>query len=173
MSEPEEFPGALVAPQARGWTRRDAEAAPVEPSPHRVAPQSPTSGRRRGAEAGCAERRPTEAPARRSRERCRRSNRSPPTTDIRAFLQPGVPAELTACGAAPRLDADPAIRDFVGLAENPWDFTDPTAMPGFGPLTADDVSDRSPQAVGELGTRPLDGAQQPPQSRNSRKSATS
>jgi hypothetical protein len=29
---------------------------------------------------------------------------------------------------------DPAIRDFVGLAENAWDFTDPTAMPGFGPL---------------------------------------
>ncbi|AHY54822.1 hypothetical protein BJS_02218 [Bradyrhizobium japonicum SEMIA 5079] len=30
--------------------------------------------------------------------------------------------------------ADPAIRDFVGLAENAWDFNDPTAMPGFGPL---------------------------------------
>jgi len=30
--------------------------------------------------------------------------------------------------------ADPAIRDFKGLAENAWDFTDPTAMPGFGEL---------------------------------------
>jgi hypothetical protein len=30
--------------------------------------------------------------------------------------------------------ADPAIRDFVGLAENAWDFNDPNAMAGFGPL---------------------------------------
>ena len=29
---------------------------------------------------------------------------------------------------------DPAIRDFVGLSENSWDFTDPNAMGGFGPL---------------------------------------
>ncbi|WP_461349918.1 hypothetical protein [Bradyrhizobium liaoningense] len=28
----------------------------------------------------------------------------------------------------------PPFRDFVGLAENAWDFNDPTAMPGFGPL---------------------------------------
>jgi TorA maturation chaperone TorD len=34
---------------------------------------------------------------------------------------------------------DPAIRDFIGIAENQWDFNDPTAMPGFGPLRADDV----------------------------------
>jgi TorA maturation chaperone TorD len=31
---------------------------------------------------------------------------------------------------------DPAIRDFIGIAESQWDFNDPTAMPGFGPLTA-------------------------------------
>jgi hypothetical protein len=30
--------------------------------------------------------------------------------------------------------SDPAIRDFVGIAENQWDFNDPTAMPGFGPM---------------------------------------
>jgi hypothetical protein len=34
--------------------------------------------------------------------------------------------------------ADPAIRDFIGLAENAWDFTDPNAMPGFGPLESTD-----------------------------------
>lgn len=29
---------------------------------------------------------------------------------------------------------DPAIRDFVEVAENQWDFNDPAALPGFGPL---------------------------------------
>jgi hypothetical protein len=47
---------------------------------------------------------------------------------------------------------DPAIRDFIGLAENQWDFTDPTAMPGFGPLEAtDNVRDLVAQAMGKLG----------------------
>jgi hypothetical protein len=30
--------------------------------------------------------------------------------------------------------ADPAIRDFVGIAENQWDFTAPNDILGFGPL---------------------------------------
>jgi hypothetical protein len=34
--------------------------------------------------------------------------------------------------------SDPAIRDFVGIAENQWDFNDPTAMPGFGPMLETD-----------------------------------
>src|SRR3954447_3229433 len=55
-------------------------------------------------------------------------------TDISAFLQKGVPAELTRAALRRVWTADPAIRDFVGLAENAWDFTDPNAMPGFGPL---------------------------------------
>ena len=29
---------------------------------------------------------------------------------------------------------DPAIRDFIGLAENQWDFTQPDGVPGFGSL---------------------------------------
>jgi hypothetical protein len=55
-------------------------------------------------------------------------------TDIRAFLDPAVPGELTRAALRRAWSADPAIRDFVGLAENAWDFTDPTAMPGFGEL---------------------------------------
>ncbi len=55
-------------------------------------------------------------------------------TDIRGFLSPGVPKELARAALRRAWAADPAIRDFVGLAENAWDFTDPTAMPGFGPL---------------------------------------
>jgi hypothetical protein len=55
-------------------------------------------------------------------------------TDVTAFLRAGVPAELTRAALRRVWTADPAIRNFVGLAENAWDFTDPNAMPGFGPL---------------------------------------
>jgi hypothetical protein len=55
-------------------------------------------------------------------------------TDIRAFLAPGVPTDLARAALRRAWAADPAIRDFKGLAENAWDFTDPTAMPGFGEL---------------------------------------
>jgi hypothetical protein len=55
-------------------------------------------------------------------------------TDITAFLREGIPEELTRAALRRAWSADPAIRDFVGLAENAWDFNDPNAMPGFGPL---------------------------------------
>src|SRR6266481_3791358 len=55
-------------------------------------------------------------------------------TDIRAFLAPGVPAELTRAALRRAWSADPKIRDFIGLSENSWDFNDPGAMHGFGPL---------------------------------------
>src|SRR6266436_27014 len=57
-------------------------------------------------------------------------------TDIRGFLRRGVPAELARAALRQAWATDPAIRDFIGIAENQWDFNDPTAMPGFGPLTA-------------------------------------
>lgn len=55
-------------------------------------------------------------------------------TDVTAFLRKGVPQELMHMALRRAWSADPAIRDFVGLAENAWDFNDPKAMPGFGPL---------------------------------------
>ncbi|MCK1546541.1 DUF3306 domain-containing protein [Bradyrhizobium sp. 160] len=55
-------------------------------------------------------------------------------TDITAFLRKGIPQELSRAALRRAWTTDPAIRDFVGLAENAWDFNDPTAMPGFGPL---------------------------------------
>jgi TorA maturation chaperone TorD len=60
-------------------------------------------------------------------------------TDIRSFLGSSVPAELTRAALRRAWVTDPAIRDFIGIAENQWDFNDPTAMPGFGPLRAEDV----------------------------------
>jgi hypothetical protein len=59
-------------------------------------------------------------------------------TDIRGFLQSCVPAELTRAALRQAWANDPAIRDFIGIAENQWDFNDPNAIPGFGPLQATD-----------------------------------
>jgi hypothetical protein len=61
------------------------------------------------------------------------------TTDITGYLAPGVPAELTRAALRRAWVADPAIRDFVGIAENQWDFTAPEALPGFGALAEDEV----------------------------------
>ena len=55
-------------------------------------------------------------------------------TDITSFLRKGIPQDLSRAALRRAWAADPTIRDFVGLAENAWDFNDPTAMPGFGPL---------------------------------------
>jgi hypothetical protein len=72
-------------------------------------------------------------------------------TDIRAFLRAGVPAALTRAALRRAWLSDPTIRDFIGIAENQWDFTDPTAIPGFGPLLAtDDLPRLVAQATGTL-----------------------
>jgi hypothetical protein len=55
-------------------------------------------------------------------------------TDITVFLRKGIPRELSRAALRRAWAADPAIRNFVGLAENAWDFNDPNAMPGFGSL---------------------------------------
>lgn len=59
-------------------------------------------------------------------------------TDIRGFLQSRVPAALTRAALRQAWASDPAIRDFIGIAENQWDFNDPTATPGFGPMLETD-----------------------------------
>ena len=41
--------------------------------------------------------------------------------DIRAFLQPRVPAELTEAALRRAWTILPTIRDFIGIAENEWD----------------------------------------------------
>jgi hypothetical protein len=71
------------------------------------------------------------------------------TTDIRAFLAPGVPPELTRAALRRAWVADPTIRDFVGIAENQWDFNDPNAIPGFGSLgPLDDIRRLVAQVIG-------------------------
>ena len=72
-------------------------------------------------------------------------------TDLRGFLAQGVPAELTRAALRRGWSSDPAIRDFVGLSENAWDFNAPAGVPGFGSLSMDDVQ-RLAQAFEKLGT---------------------
>ncbi len=61
-------------------------------------------------------------------------------TDIRAFLQKGVPMELSRAALRRAWTSDPAIRDFIEVAENQWDFATGSDLPGFGPLEpTDDV----------------------------------
>jgi hypothetical protein len=55
-------------------------------------------------------------------------------TDIRGFLAPGVPPELTRAALRRAWTADPTIRNFVGLADYDWDFNTPGTMAGFGSL---------------------------------------
>jgi hypothetical protein len=75
-------------------------------------------------------------------------------SDIKAFLAPGVPPELTRAALRRAWTADPAIRDFIGLSENAWDFNAPDGAPGFGPLDLDEVRRLATQVFDE--PRPAD-----------------
>jgi hypothetical protein len=82
------------------------------------------------------------------------------TTDIRAFLARGVPAELTQAALRRAWAADPAVRNFIGLSENSWDFTAPEGVPGFGPMRPTDNVQELLAQVGRQGPR-LDDAPAP------------
>jgi Protein of unknown function (DUF3306) len=61
-------------------------------------------------------------------------------TDIAAFLRRDVPPDLTRAALRRAWTSDPAIKNFVGLVENGWDFNDPSAMSGFGSISAEEVA---------------------------------
>jgi probable rRNA maturation factor len=67
-------------------------------------------------------------------------------SDLSAFLRKGVPPALRAAALRKAWSLDPAIRDFVGLSENAWDFNDPASIPGFGTI-ADSARTVLAQAV--------------------------
>lgn len=77
-------------------------------------------------------------------------------SDIRAFLAPGVPIELTRAALRRAWVSDPTIRDFIGLAENQWDFTKPDGVPGFGSL--DLTPELRRMLAGLYGEAPADSA---------------
>lgn len=71
--------------------------------------------------------------------------------DITPFLAPGVPAELMRQALRRAWTAEPAIRDFIGLSENAWDFTAAGGVPGFGLLSAEDAGRVLAGALGAAG----------------------
>jgi hypothetical protein len=147
MSEPENF-------LAR-WSRRKAEAeqpagrAPdanegVEPQEQPGGASAETKGeeaKKEGEEVDLSKLPPIESIG--------------PETDIRAFLQKGIPPELTRAALRRVWTSDPAIRNFIGIAENQYDFATGSDIPGFGPLTpADDVARMVSQIMREGVPRP-------------------
>jgi hypothetical protein len=70
-------------------------------------------------------------------------------TDIRGFLAMGVPPELTRAALRRAWTSDSAIRDFVGLSENSWDFNSPCGIPGFGSIAMLDVQRLVTQVLGQ------------------------
>jgi hypothetical protein len=70
-------------------------------------------------------------------------------SDIRAFLAPGVPADLTRAALRRAWSSDRTIRDFIGLSENSWDFNAPGGVPGFGAVTAEDIRRLLARLTGE------------------------
>jgi hypothetical protein len=74
-----------------------------------------------------------------------------PETDIRGFLAPGVPAELSRAALRRAWAADPKIRDFVGPADYDWDFNAPGAIAGFGPLEmTDEMRQVAARIIGQI-----------------------
>ena len=71
-------------------------------------------------------------------------------TDVTAFLRPGVPPDLTRAALRRAWTSDPAIKDFVGLVENGWDFNNANAVGGFGPIAPQEVARLVTQAVGAI-----------------------
>lgn len=145
MSEPEGF-------LAR-WARRKREAGEKGPAPETREQAAPPDTTATQAEPSGA-RAPLAPPAPQAPDVD--LSALPPiesitaTTDIRPFLAPGVPAELTRAALRRAWVTDPQIRDFIGIAENQWDFTDPNAIPGFGPIgPLDDAARLLARVIGD------------------------
>lgn len=75
-------------------------------------------------------------------------------SDISAFLQKGVPEHLQRLALRKMWTLDPAIRDFIEVAENQYDFN-AGAVPGFGELAPGvDMQRLLAQAIGAEPAKP-------------------
>jgi hypothetical protein len=141
------------------WSRRKRAAAEdSEPAKADIADPRPDDAKAASADQAGAERAIAPMPQAAATEPVFDLSKLPPLesitaeTDIRAFLTPGVPADLTRAALRRAWAADPTIRDFKGLADYDWDFTAPGALPGFGPL---EMTDDLRRAVAEMVGRSL------------------
>jgi Protein of unknown function (DUF3306) len=69
------------------------------------------------------------------------------TDDLCTLLAAGAPAEAMSTALRRAWTSDPAIRDFIGLSENSWDFTGSGAIEGFGSLSAEEARRLLAQAI--------------------------
>jgi hypothetical protein len=132
------------------WSRRKREAAQSDRSPQSAGAPEPSGGSPSAPVAPAASAK-TE-PANTEKEEFDLASLPSidsitAATDITAFLRKGVPLELSRAALRRAWLADPVIRDFIGPAENAWDFNDPNAMPGFG------VLDQTPEQLCEMAAR--------------------
>lgn len=74
-----------------------------------------------------------------------------PGTKVDVFLQKGVPLDVSRAALRRAWSSDPAIRDYIGLSENSWDFNATEGVPGFGPL---EMTDDLKRMVAEMFTPP-------------------
>jgi Protein of unknown function (DUF3306) len=72
------------------------------------------------------------------------------STDLAQWLRKKVPEAWRQAALRRIWAADPAISQFIGLAENAWDWNVPGGVPGFGPLRpTDDVAQLVAQVIGK------------------------
>ena len=77
------------------------------------------------------------------------------SSDVRAFLQAGVPSALRHAALRRAWSADPAIRDYIGPNENFWEGAGPGGVPGFGELGPEvDVKKLVAEVFGEAEQEP-------------------
>jgi Protein of unknown function (DUF3306) len=128
------------------WSRRKREAAATEPQPaaeERPAPATEVADPETAGATPVPETQPQLKPELPPIEAIDAS------TDIRAFLQEGVPQDLARAALRRAWSSDPAIRDFIGLSENSWDFNAPEGVPGFGPFAPDAARKLVAQVLGD------------------------
>jgi hypothetical protein len=147
------------------WSRRKRQAA-SEPETPAAATAPPIPAEKAASLDGESTRSPEPEPAVESEPADQVS--LPPiesidaVTDIRAFLAKGVPPDLARAALRQAWRTDPAIRDFVGLADYDWDFNAPNSMPGFGPLLpTDDVGRLLRQMLGNEEPRVAESSSKP------------
>ena len=136
MTDPENF--------LDRWSRKKREAAAAQETPPATPPATPKAAADAAPPVGAPDQGDKPAPSAPATPKPEFDLASLPslesitaTTDIRGFFASGVPPELTRAALRRAWSVDPAIRDFVGLQENDWDFNAPDGIPGFGELPAD------------------------------------
>lgn len=74
-----------------------------------------------------------------------------PESSVAEFLRRGIPEALKRAALRKAWTLDPAIRDFIEVAENQYDFNNPASIPGFGELpSTTDMAALLKQATGML-----------------------